>query len=38
MNTEMASTLGSHHKNELYVFPVARNHWVPNIIITIEHF
>ena len=30
MNTEMANTLGSYHKNELYVSPVARNSWVPN--------
>ena len=25
----MASTLGSYHKRELYVNPVARNRWVP---------
>ena len=30
MNTEMTITLGSYHKNELYVSPVARNRWVPN--------
>ena len=30
MNTEMASTLGSYHKNELYVSPVAKNCRVPN--------
>ena len=30
MNTEMASMQGSYHKNELYVFPIARNGWVPN--------
>ena len=44
MNTEMASTLGSYHENELYVSPVARNRWVPNynywafLIITIINF
>ena len=28
MSTRMASTLGSYHKNELYISPVARNRWL----------
>ena len=30
MNTEMASAQGSYSKSELYVYPVARNRWVPD--------
>ena len=30
MNTEMVSTQGSYRKSELYVYPVARNRWVPD--------
>ena len=26
----MTSMLGSYHKNEFYVSPVAKNRWVPN--------